>query len=226
MMVSTTVPQGIEPAGERSAWQALVQLAEADGSVAHPHYRSLIAGGPAPRNLSDAVHALCSVHGDHPGMIADVLAHAVQPEARDWLTAAAAGFVDERTYLALLTAAVGPLPSTPGQAETESALVGERHALEMLARSERRGCATGAVAALLLDWSAIRRTLDVAAERFGLAVPAPTFPSDADTQAMIAALGTSPGIQRAILFGAQQLFAQHRGLWSLLEARASARGDL
>lgn len=225
-MVSTTVPQGIEPVGERSAWQALVQLAEADGSVAHPHYRRLIAGGPAPRNLSDAVHALCSVHGDHPGMIADVLANAVQPEAQDWLAAAAAGFVDERTYLALLTAAVGPLPSTPGQAETESALVGERHALEMLARSERRGCATGAVAALLLDWNAIRRMLDVAAERFGLAVPAPIFPSDAETEAMIAALGTSPGTQRAILFGAQQLFAQHRGLWSLLEARASARGDL
>ena len=224
-MVSTTVPQGNEPAGERSAWQALVRLAEADGSVAHPHYRRLIAGGQVPRNMSDAVHALCSVHGDHPGMIADVLANAVQPEAQDWL-AAAAGFVDERTYLAQLTAAVGPLPSTPGQAETESALVGERHALEMLARSERRGCATGAVAALLLDWGAIRVMLDIAAERFGLAVPEATFPSDVDTEAVIAALGTSPGVQRAILFGAQQLFAQHRGLWSLLEARASARGDL
>lgn len=225
-MVSTTVPQGNEPAGERSAWQALVRLAEADGSVAHPHYRRLVAGGQVPRNLSDAVHALCSVHGDHPGMIADVLENAVQPEAQDWLTAAAAGFVDERTYLAQLTAAVGPLPSTPGQAETESALVGERHALEMLARSERRGCATGAVAALLLDWGAIRGMLDIAAERFGLAVPAPTFPSNAETAAMIAALGNAPGVQRAILFGAQQLFAQHRGLWSLLEARASARGDL
>ena len=225
-MVSTAVPQGNEPAGERSAWQALVRLAEADGSAAHPYYRRLIAGGQAPRNLSDAVHALCSVHGDHPGMVADVRAQAVQPEAQDWLTAAAAGFVDERPYLAQLTAAVGPLPSTPGQAETESALVGERHALEMLARSERRGCATGAVAALLHDWSAIREVLDIAAERFGLAVPAPTCPSGTDTGAMIATLGTSPGTQRAILFGAQQLFAQHRGLWSLLEARASARGDL
>ena len=28
---------------------------------------------------------------------------------------------------------------------------------------------------------------------------------------------------RAMLFGAQQVFAQHRGLWDLLEARASAR---
>ncbi len=225
MMVSNAGIQGGEPS-ERSAWDAFVTLADADGSAAHPHHARLTAGGPGQRNLSDAVHALCAVHGDHPGLIADVLARAIQPEASDWLSVAASGFVDERTYLAHLTAAVGPLPSTPGQAETESALVGERHALEMLARSERRGCATGAVAALLHDWRTIRRVLDVAAERFGVTVPALTIPSQTDTAAIIAELGTSPGCQRAILFGAQQLFAQHRGLWSLLEARSSARGDL
>ncbi|BCA61719.1 hypothetical protein HMP09_0953 [Sphingomonas sp. HMP9] len=225
MMVSNAGIHGGEP-GERSAWDALVALAEADGSASHPHQARLIAGGPGQRNLSDAVHALCAVHGDHPGLIADVLARAVQPEASDWLAIASSGFADERTYLAHLTAAVGPLPSTPGQAETESALVGERHALEMLARSERRGCATGAVASLLHDWHAIRRVLDAAAERFGVAIPPLTIPSETDTAAIIADLGASPGCQRAILFGAQQLFAQHRCLWSLLEARSSARGDL
>ncbi|WP_235525707.1 MULTISPECIES: DUF6975 family protein [unclassified Sphingomonas] len=226
MMVSTAIPMGSEAAGAPDAWQALVRLGEADGSAAHPHFRRLVSGGQGARNLSDAVHALCSVHGDHPGLIADVMARAVEPDEQEWLAAAAAGFVDERSYLAQLTAAVGPLPSTPGQAETESALVGERHALEMLARSERRGCATGAVAALLRDWTAIRAMLDVAADHFGLAVPAPTLPSTADTAAAITRLGRAPGPQRAILFGAQQLFAQHRGLWALLEARASARGDL
>jgi hypothetical protein len=30
-------------------------------------------------------------------------------------------------------------------------------------------------------------------------------------------------MERAMLFGAQQVFAQHRGLWDLLEARTSAR---
>lgn len=225
MMVSNAGIQNGEP-GERSAWDAVVTLADADGSAAHPHYVRLTSGGSDPRNLSDAVHALCGVHGEHPGLIADVVARAVQPEASHWLSVAASGFADERTYLAHLTAAVGPLPSTPGQAETESALVGERHALEMLARSERRGCATGAVAALLIEWRAIRRVLDVAAERFGVAVPPLTIPSETDTAALVAELGASPGCQRAILFGAQQLFAQHRGLWSLLEARSSARGDL
>ena len=79
---------------------------------------------------------------------------------------------------------------------------------------------------LLRDWTAIRAMLDVAADYFGLDVPAPTLPSTADTAAAITDLGSAPGPQRAILFGAQQLFAQHRGLWALLEARASARGDL
>lgn len=225
MMVSNAGRQDGE-SGERNAWDALVSLAGEDGSAGHSHHARLIAGSPGQRDLSDAVHALCAVHGDHPGLIADVRTRAVQPEASDWLSAAASGFADERTYLAHLTAAVGPLPSTPGQAETESALVGERHALEMLARSERRGCATGAVAALLHDWRAIRGVLDVAAERFGVAVPALTLPSETDTAAIVAELGASPGCQRAILFGAQQLFAQHRGLWSLLEARSSARSDL
>jgi hypothetical protein len=34
-----------------------------------------------------------------------------------------------------------------------------------------------------------------------------------------------PAMERAISFGAQQLFSQHRGLWDLLEARCVARGD-
>ena len=212
--------------GTSNAWDALVRLGEADGSAAHPHMRRLVLGTPVQRTLSDAIHALCAIHGDHPGMIADVLTQAEHPPATEWLAAAAVGFAEERAYLAQLTAAVGPLPSTPGQALTETALVNERHALEMLARSERRGCATGAAAALVYDWTAIRRVLDAAAERFSVAVPATGFPHESVTAATIAELGAAPGCDRAILFGAQQLFAQHRGLWSLLEARASARGDL
>lgn len=209
-----------------SAWDSLVRLADADGSAAHPHMRRLVSGSPSQRMLSDAVHALCAVHGQHPGMIADILAYDVHPAATEWLVAAAAGFADERAYLAYLTAAVGPVPSTPGQAQSETALVGERHALVMLARSERIGCATGAAAALVYDWTAIRCVLDVAAERFGFEAPASSFPSEAHTAATIAELGAFPAHERAMLFGAQQLFAQHRGLWALLEARASARSDL
>ncbi|MGL1227216.1 DUF6975 family protein, partial [Vibrio parahaemolyticus] len=36
-----------------------------------------------------------------------------------WLAVATQAFGVERAYLARLTAAVGPLPSTPGQAESD-----------------------------------------------------------------------------------------------------------
>jgi hypothetical protein len=222
MMISQTASNG----AHASAWDLVVRLAEADGSASHPHMLRLVRGAPAQRNLSDAVHALCAVHGDHPGMVEDALTRDAQPAAHDWLAAAARGFAAERAYLAQLLVAVGPLPSTPGQSETAGALVGERHALEMLARSDRAGCASGAVAALLHDWVPIRRVLDVAAMRFGVDVSRSAFPAEEETARIVTALGGSPGTERAVSFGAQQLFAQHRGLWSLLEARASARGDL
>lgn len=211
---------------QANAWDMVIMLGNADGSATHPHLRRLIQGAPVQRNLSDAVHALCAVHGRQPGMIAEALRNHRQPAAADWLDAACEAFTAERAYLAQLTAAAGPLPSTPGQAESEAAMANERHTLEMLARSDRSGCATGAVAALLVDWTAIRLVLDAAANRFGVAVPTITFPPEAETATMVAALGDTAGTERAISFGAQQLFAQHRGLWSLLESRASARDDI
>ena len=178
----------------QTGWRAgareiVAQLGRADGSVTHPHLSFLVSPAAPARDLSDAVHALCAVHGDHPG----------------------------------LAAAAGPLPSTPGQADTEAALIASRHALEMLAKSERRGCATGAVAALVQDWATIRLLLDHAAARFGVEAAPAAFPSPRATAAQLATLGATPASQRAVNFGAQQLLAQHRGMWDLLEARASAR---
>ena len=37
------------------------------------------------------------------------------------------------------------------------------------------------------------------------------------------AVDAAPGVERALAFGAQQVLAQHRGLWALLESRAAAR---
>ena len=209
-----------------SAWDMVVRIGDADGSAVHPHVLRLTRGAPIQRNLSDAIYALCAVHGHYPGMVEHALNQHAQPDAHEWLVAVATGFSAERTYLAKLTAAVGPMPSTPGQSETANALVGERHTLEILAGSERGGTATGAVAALVHDWTAIRRVLDIAAMRFGVDVPRLAFPSDTATATVVTTLGDTPSCERAIAFGAQQLFAQHRGLWSLLEARASARNDL
>lgn len=211
------------PAFEANAWDHVVRLAKTMGAATHPHWHALIEPRAEQRDLADAVHALCAVHGRHPGMIDAALARHAQEAAHDWLDAASHGFSGERAYLAHLTAAAGPLPSTPGQAVTEGAFAGQRHALEMLAGSDRGGCATGAVAALILDWQAFRTMLDSAAERFGVPAASHTLPDEDDTAAIVAALGDTPACERAILFGAQQLFAQHRGFLDLLEARRSAR---
>ena len=99
------------------------------------------------------------------------------------------------------------------------------HALEMLSHSDRLGCAFGAAAALVLDWAAIRTVMDRAAERFGLNPPRCDLPCADETAAAIRAVAAAPGPERALSFGAQQLFAQHRGLWDLLESRQAARGE-
>jgi hypothetical protein len=149
----------------------------------------------------------------------------VEVAARDWLIAAIDGFSAERLLLTKLVVAVGPLPSTPGQAESESAVLSQHHALDMLAQSDRRGCAFGAAAALVMDWWAVRTPLEQAAKRFNIDYPACTLPSADVTLEAVTRVGETAAVERAITFGAQQLFGQHRGLWDLLEARQIARGE-
>lgn len=205
-----------------TAGELLPRLVATDGSAAHPHCRRLLGPPSSLRDLSDVVHALCAVHGDQPGMADEALARAAGTPAAEWLTDTADVMAHERGYLAQLVAAAGPLPSTPGQAVSETALIGQRHALAMLSRSERGGCALGAIAALVLDWDPIRRMLDVAADRFGVAVAPRRLPSVGETLHVLG-LVANPSADRAIAFGAQQLLAQHRGLWDLMESRAAAR---
>jgi len=67
--------------------------------------------------------------------------------------------------------------------------------------------------------------MDRAAERFGLIPPRCTLPQAAETAAAIRTVAAAPAAERALSFGAQQLLAQHRGLWDLLESRQVARGE-
>lgn len=195
------------------------------GSHRHAYCTALAAatGPSAARNLSDAVHLLCTVHGKFPGLADLALGAAAAGPVREWLREAADGFERERLYLVRLTSAVGPLPSTPGAAQSESALVALRHAIETLAKSERRGCALGAATAMIHDWKAIRPILDRAAERSGIERPDVTLPDDESVAAVIE-LGTD-GVasERALAFGSEQMLLQHRALFDLLEARAEAR---
>jgi hypothetical protein len=202
----------------------LARLAE-HGSAAHPYAAGprLLRTPSAVRDLADLIHYLCVLHGRYPGLIDHAAARAVDPEARAWLTNATYVFAGERAYLARLAVAAGPVPSTPGAGGSDAAVLGQRHAMETLAQSERQGCALGAAMALVLDWAVIRTCLDDAAARFGMDTPAyPAAGQDAVVRLADEYAGSAP-VQRALLFGAQQILVQHHGLWDLLEARQQAR---
>jgi hypothetical protein len=218
----------------RSVDRKSVSVAEAqlarvagDGCARHPHLNALLeASGPhLGRDLSDAVHLLCSLHGRFPGLVELALQRCPAGLERSWLARASEAFERERLYVVRLTSAVGPLPSTPGAAETESSLAAARHALETLAHSERKGCSLGAATALVGDWWPVRRLLDRAAARVGLQSPAPSLPDEGSVVEVIGLYADSPGSERALAFGSEQLLLQHRGLFDLLEARAAARSE-
>ena len=213
----------LQEAARPSAADTMAALVADDGGKGHPYIACHIfaRGREAARDLADAVHLLASLHGRHPGVI-DLARDKASGETGAWLDAAAEGFAAERSYLMRTVVAVGPLPSTPGQAQSEAAVAGQRNAIEMLARSDRNGCALGAAMALVLDWRAARTVIDAAAQRFGVPLTPPALPSPRQTMALLGE-AASPAVERAILFGAQQLLVQHRGLWDLLEARAEAR---
>lgn len=197
----------------------------AAGSACHPYVAEL-AGPATPtvaRDLTDLVHLMCSLYGRHPGILDLALNFCATGRAQAWLAVAANAFERERLYLVRLSSAVGPLPSTPGNAETEAALLAQRHAMETLAQSERTGCALGAATALVSDWAAVRPLLDRAATRVGVEVPACALPGEASVTEVLAIAAVGPAVERAIRFGSEQLLLQHRALFDLLEARCEAR---
>lgn len=215
----------IENAGGLSAGLKLAAAVAEQGSAAHPYALgpALAGDADAARNLSDFLHFLCALHGRFPGVVDHAAERASDAGARAWLAEAAEAFAGERLCLARLVAAAGPVPSTPGAADSDAVVRAQRHAIEMLARSEREGCPLGAAMAVALDWAVIRRGLDAAARRFGVELPAFSPFEPAAAAAMADRFAASPSAQRALLFGAEQILHQHYGLWDLLEARALAR---
>lgn len=195
------------------------------GSAAHAYQASaeLLKGPQSTRNLADAVHFLCTVHGRYPGVIDHAAGRATDPAARAWFASALEGFSAERAFLARLAVEAGPIPSTPGAAGAEATLISQRHALDMLAQSERNGCALGAAMALIADWGTTRFVLNVAANRFGVPIPGYRLMDNHAIRALADTIGAAPLVERAMLFGAQQIMHQHHGLWDLLEARQQAR---
>jgi hypothetical protein len=221
------VQSGVARQGGSDVAEAHAARLGAAGSFTHAHAAEL-SGPLAPyraRDLDDFVHLLCAVYGRQPTVVELALTSAPPAPVRAWLEMAAAAFERERLYLVRLTSAVGPVPSTPGAAETEAALLAQRHALETLARSERSGCALGAATALVGDWSALRPLLDKVAVRVGVDVPPCALPSEQSISDVLEAGAGTVSAERAIRFGAEQLLLQQRALFDLLEARSEARED-
>lgn len=219
--------RSVERADSAGAAALLFASVAEHGSAAHPYFGSdaLSTAPDAARNVADAVHFLCALHGRHPGVVDLAVLRVVDPAARAWLSAAADAMAAERAFLTRLAVAAGPVPSTPGGSGSEAAVQSQRGALSTLAQSDRTGCALGAALAFAIDWTPIRSLLENAAQRLGVEPPAPGLGDASELRLVAEVAGESPATERALLFGAQQLAHQHFGLWDLLEARYLARRD-
>ena len=219
-MASIPIGQKCEP----RQGSLLLDCVDGHGSRSHPYPTSelLLASPTAARNLADAIHFLCALHGQYPSLVELVAARTVDPPSRAWLAEAGEGFARERAFLARLAVEAGPVPATPGSG-SEAAIAAQRHALATLAKSERRGCSVGAAFAFAADWAVIRIVLEAAAERFAV-MPPPRWSDDRQSIADAAeSVAADAAMGRAMRFGAEQVALQHRGLWDLLQARAQAR---
>ena len=212
----------VETAGVRTG-SLLAACVTGHGSATHPYFASdaLLAGPEAARNLADAIHFLCALHGRHPGVIDHAATRTVDPAGRAWLASATAAAAAERNLLTRLAVAAGPIPSTPGGGGSEAAILAQRNALATLAQSDRKGTALGAALAFASDWAPVRRrVIETVAKRLGVEVAPNGFGGE---ETLRAVADEAEATERALLFGAQQLALQHRALWDLLEARQQAR---
>lgn len=219
------IASNFRPLNHGQVAETVSALVASDGTAGNGYCasRALTQGPDASRNIADALHYMCVLYGRQPDMIDLASLRHPATRAGQFLAEAADAFTVERLYLAQLAVAAGPQPSTPGQADSQGAVLGQNHALSMLARSDRHGTAFGAAAALLIDWHQVRLLLDAAAHRLGIDAPECLLPVPAETLAIAALVAETPAVERAIIFGAEQFLFQQRGMWNLLEARELAR---
>ena len=211
-----------------STGDLLETLVSREGTASHPYCVPAIARSADgfvrnTTDFADAVHHLSLLHGHIPGVIDHAATRIADNAARGWLLNAADGFGRERLYINAIVVAAGPLPSTAGQDQVTTIVAQQCRALDMLAQSDRRGCAIGAAMALVMDWTAIRAILDGGAARLGIDPRDSRLPDWTETLDVLNALAEEHPIGRAVQFGAGQLLGQHRAIWDLLQARSQVR---
>ena len=196
-----------EPAEDPRGFARAMVEAAAAASRRHPH--AAVVGGVAAQHPArvEAVHFFTLLHAERPS----AAAAAAAADPHHWVARFAERFEEDRQWLAR-AAVAGASPSRSDLTRHELLVRGQREAMLTLARSDRAGCALGAVAALAADWPAVRAAL------------AQEPPREVDPHLVdaIEAAAMSPAARRAIGFGVAQMLAVHRTLWDLLEARQAA----
>ena len=169
--------------------------------------------------LADIAHFMHISHGRHPGLV-DYAAHKIVDDAaRNWMIQAIDGMLGERAFLNRLTVTAGPIRRLTGQDKVNALVEGQAKNFQMLATSDRKGCAAGAAIAFVLDWHQTRPLFDIVAYQMGLEPTTTTLPSVAECAQFAERLDRGASYRRAMAFGADQTLAQQRCLWQLIVAR-------
>lgn len=172
-----------------------------------------------PALKADVAHFLNIAFGRFPGIVDHAAATIGDALARDWLDQSVAGFAVERAFLNRLTVAAGPIHRQVGQERISATLDSLARSMDMLATSERAGCAAGAAIAFVMDWQQTRPLLEHIALSLSIEVPSQALPPRESSLALVDMLSATPAVQRAMAFGSQQMLAQQKGLWRIIEAR-------
>jgi hypothetical protein len=172
-----------------------------------------------PALVADVAHFMCIAHGRLPGVIDYAATKIVDDEARSWFVDAINAFGRERAFLNQLTVAAGPVTRQLGQEKVTALVTNQVKSFQMIATSDRKGCAAGAAIAFVLDWQATRPLLDCCALYLNIEPAQLALPVAGHSRELIESLAKSDAQSRAMMFGAQQLLGQQRGLWQLIAAR-------
>ena len=169
--------------------------------------------------IADIAHFINISHGRHPGVVDHAADKIADDAARRWLVQAIDGFAAERTFLNRLTVEAGPIRRRPGQDKVTALIKSQSKSFEMLATSDRKGCAAGAALAFVIDWHQTRAILDRISLHIAMEPPAISLPDIAACADVADRIVQNDAYRRAMGFGAEQLLAQQRGLWQLIAAR-------
>lgn len=175
-----------------------------------------------PALVADIAHFMNVCFGRFPGIIEHAGQKIVAQEAREWLAQSIDAFALERTFLNRLHIAAGPVHRQIGQNRVNALIDGQSRSMEMLATSDREGCAAGAAMAFALDWLESRPLLDKVAMIVGIEAPPCFLPRPSATATLARNMSVNPPIHRAMVFGRDQMLAQQRGLWQIIAARHMA----